>query len=210
MTTKTDGKMDHLDKLMDPLGMIENYAKQLWEENGRSPSKSWHDYVPEAENLLLAGRSGPKIEHVNKTEAKPLPIPHSIIELRESSKDPLVAAVGRSVRSLLDEHESFCLGYFLMSNEFMLTEQKVASQLSDDTIAMLLAVLSAEYDSTFVNSHGGGLNSISPQEKANYWKSKIIEWRQTDRPLTYTDRNTIDRFKRDLCQQPEIVSLKLK
>ena len=201
---------ESMDKIADPLGVIEHCAKRMWEQQGKPPGTTWRDHVGAAEELLLSGRSsGTPACHTPHTET-PAPIPPTIWALRDQSRDVFAAALARSINTLLNEHESYCLAVFLLWNEIRIVGGEAPVRCTEAKIAELLAAFSAQYDEDFVRRSGEGrLENSSLEKRAEYWNRKIFKWKEDDEPLTYSDRNTIDRLKDALCRQPEIESTRL-
>jgi len=181
----------------DPLGVIENAAKQIWKNRGAPAGTTWRDYFAEAEQLLIAGRG----TLPDSAEPEELPIsklellPPEIWALRDQDTDPLRAAVAWGVNELFDEHEAFCFARLLGSNEFKVMGGEFQA-CPEDEIIVLLASLAGEYDEDFVKSEGqGDLSTVSKEKRREYWRKKMLQWRSDDRPLNYHDRNTIERLK---------------
>ncbi len=204
-------KEAHSDRNIDPLGVIEHCAKQIWEERGKLAGTSWRDHFAEAEQLILAGRSSGELPSTRVTSEPALKtIPAEIWALRDQDRDRFAAAVARSIDNLLNEHESYCLGTLLLSNEFKLKGDTAYRACSEEQVADLLAALSADYDEDFIRKEGNGtLGAISAVTRARYWTEKIKAWRASDAPLNYSDRNTIDRLKDSLLGRTEIEGVRL-
>ncbi len=134
----------------------------------------------------------------------------SILALRNQSNNRIGSAFAHSIDSLLNEHESYCIGSVLMMSEVRFSDGCIES-LPDESIAQLLASLSAEYDEAFVKKYGdGNLEAISEDKRRSYWLAKIAEWRAEDTPLTYSDRNTIQRLESAFLKQPTVDRIQLR
>ncbi|MFN8392348.1 MAG: hypothetical protein U0136_18790 [Bdellovibrionota bacterium] len=200
----------HKDTVKDPLGVIEKCARELFEDRGRPEGKQWTDFVPEAEQLLLAGRTeAPPTQerpHISAIEN----LPPRIWALRDQDTDPFAAAVASSVGALLSEHESFCMGVFLHSNEFQLSNGGFRT-CSTAQIAALLSELAGEYEAGFIQGFASGeIDAIPVERRREYWEKKLKAWIAEDRPLNYADRNTIDRICNALRAQPGVTGIRLR
>lgn len=196
--------------VIDPLGVIENLAKSLWKDHGEISGTTWRDHFADAEQLLLAGRSGPAPTQPDPPEKTMDLLPTPIWALRDQDDDPIARAIARSIDRLLTAHESYCLGYLLIFNEFNVRATPELIAFSEERVAHILAMLSAEYDDDFIKREGGLLSSVSPEARTRYWTQKLIQWREADEALTYSDRNTIDRFTEALRVQPEVENIRLR
>lgn len=196
--------------VIDPPGVIGNLAKRLWKDHGEISGTTWRDHFADAEELLLAGRSGPAPTQPDLPEKEMELLPAPIWVLRDQDDDPIARAIARSIDRLLTAHESYCLGYLLIFNEFKLHGTLEFEAFGDERITYLLAMLSAEYDEEFIKREGGSLGDISQETRTLYWTQKIIQWREADETLSYSDRNTIDRLRDALRVQPEVEIIRLR
>lgn len=198
--------------IVDPLGEIRLRAKQLWKEDGEPKDKTWTDYWTQAEEELLGGPppGRPSIKkHVrDKAEEPAEPLPVELQTLVEESDNPLLSAIASTLRRYLTEHEALCLTSILRSCRITLVDQQGIGPCDIPTVANILAALGKEYDPEFVSKCGAKQpQEISLEKRVDYWNRKLEDTVARDEPLTYSDRNTINRLMGELAGGKEIVEL---
>lgn len=194
--------------IVDPLGEIRRRARQLWKEDGSPTSKTWENYWEQAEQEVL-GRTcfsseAPSARKKAKVEsAKPLP-PH-LQTLIDISEDRLCTVLASSLGRHLIEHEAVCLAHVLKTCRIRYTDNSEESQADNQRIASLLAQLVKEYDADFVKANKAADPWGVPLEKRNaYWSEKVQDLFFKDEPLTYADRNTINRLKDEIAANEQV------
>lgn len=198
--------MNPAPNLRDPLGEIERLAKTLWKGGGPTEGTSWTDFIADAEKQLLSGLSGPKRDNRAKiTSGKT-----NAMRPARRPRFPRIASLFH-LEEGLDFHESYCFAKLLTWNEFRAAPEGDFGTCDEEEIAELLAILSNEYEESFLLSEGmGSLDKISQERLHLYWMEKLSQWRSEDKPLGYSDRNTLERIKTKLVRSGTVFEIRLK
>ena len=183
---------DHLLKIVDPLGEIHNRAKELWTEEGRPEGKTWRDYWSRAERELCGGISDGKPNERWRERAQPEDKRGLLIE----SDNPVVQRIAPLLPGFLNEHESYCLAHMLMEADLKFSPTDRISQQSLSEAAEIAAELTGTYGENFQAAFKvREAEKTTLVERVNYWSEVLEKAAAQDEPLSYNDRNTIERLR---------------
>ncbi len=180
--------------IKDPLGEITRLAKAIWLERNQPAGTTWKDFASEAEKQLIVGLGDEGSRADSQSGFIDVGAVTETNKIR-GMRFPLIAAL-MGIPEGLNQHECFCLAIFLLENEVRpLPDHPFHSCLIEE-IAELMLVLASEYEHDLVDFP----ERCAPYETdlelvREYWLKKIREWRDADLPLTYSDRNTIERLR---------------
>lgn len=191
---------------IDPIGEIQRYARQLWQEAGRPPDKSWQDFWGTAEAALLSGKSNPTASQrvrATRPAEQPSPMMQALIDQEDR---PLLSVLAAALREELTEHETSCLGLVLSSHRIFLKDGSKFDPISNtDELANLLVEVAGEYDSSFIQAEGGGQWTTIPRSKrVAYWATRLAKAVVEDRALNNAERNTIGRLVQAIASEPRV------
>ncbi len=187
---------------VDPLGEIRKRATELWIENGGPSGTTWEDFFADAEEELIAGKSGNvPTQRMRSLDPKPVNQTPYCGDRAETLEQALHCVFGDT----LSQHDSYCLAQILEQYSFVLKDQREMIVPSSEQIAIILAQLSLDYPVDLLK-----LNCVSsPAElslavRVQYWSEKISEWETKDEPLTLADRNTMLRLHESIKERVPI------
>ncbi|MCC6954159.1 MAG: hypothetical protein IT290_08580 [Deltaproteobacteria bacterium] len=188
-------------EVRDPLGEIRRRAEELWADAGRPTGRSWEDFVPSAEEDLLAGGPGGVPSGRARRGFQRREVSDEVAFVRAYGENALVRAIADALTDLLDEHEAFSLAHLLRHNAVELAETNVLCFPDQESIALALAALAGEYPLSWLKDIGvASRDAATREQKLQYWNDRIREWNSASVALTFADRNTIQRLHAQLSQ----------
>ncbi|MCB0322419.1 MAG: hypothetical protein KDD69_02565 [Bdellovibrionales bacterium] len=196
--------------IVDPLGEIRSYAKELWRRDGAPSEKDWTDYWEKAEAMVVGGVSyGAPSGRQERTVPDVTSSPGLTAGINQS-ENPLLSVVASAITKELDEHEAMCLANILRTHT--LTVQGVGSiePASNEAVAAILSEVAREYPVELLQQHGTGspdFRSIPVEARQLYWSKKIAEWSAADVALSNADRNTVYRLLDRLRSESRVLAI---
>ncbi len=188
-----------MSRIIDPLGEIEARAKELWVNAGSPGDKTWRDFFSQAEADILGEPGAVSTARKERATADDQSLSSDFVTLAKD-KNSLLAFLATTLKKLLNDHESLCLGYILANNCLRFPSRDIATlaeigPVSIENIADLLAYLSGDYETDFLKKENiEDYHFISHTKRSDYWRNKLLHMLKEDQALTYTDRNTINRI----------------
>lgn len=207
---KTIAIPDNIEQI-DPLGEIRSYARKLWIEDGAKDNKNWKNYWKKAERMLVGGVSdfqSTKPENVCKTRDI---LSSDIRALIKQEDNELLSVLASAFKALLNDHECKCLANILMTHSFLLYDLNTVEPLDICEVSEVLSKLAWEYDQKFLEQRNcASAMNTSEEVRAEYWKQKLRVQITTDKPLTFADRNTIQRLINAVADEVKVLEITFK
>lgn len=139
---------------------------------------------------------------------KTYPLAAEFEKLLADHERPFLALLARALRKPLNEHESLCLAYVLMTNVFSLKNESKREPFSLSEASNTLAELAGEYPESLLSAQGAEKAEELPLElRQKYWKERLEEEIAADRPKNYASQNTIMRLRDQLLNSGELSKL---
>ncbi len=200
--------------IVDPLGELRRFAKELWSREGKPEGSTWQDYFSRAEEVVLG--AGVSLEDRKKRTPRIFLPPKKkekspyIAGLIEQKNDPLLSLCASVFGREIDEHESFCLSVVLENNKIVLGEGGEVAPASRARIASILAALVGVYPKEFTTSFDvDSFFEIPFRARIDYWMENLEALSIKDEPLNYCDLNTICRIESVVKENANVTCVKL-